>query len=47
MCKLGFRSPNLAAGYAANRFVEVISSDVTLDVVLWGSCAIANVPGCY
>ena len=25
---------NLASGYAANRFVEVISSDVTLDVVL-------------
>ena len=37
----------LSLGYAANRFLEVISSDIILDIVPWNGCAsVAVVDGC-
>ena len=37
---------NLSSGIAVNRSVEVINSDIVLDVVPWGGCASSNIPGC-
>ena len=45
-CVNTVQDSSLSLGYATNRFVEVISSDIVLNVAPWNGCAPTNIPGC-